>query len=370
MQWDQYSNASGGRLIETLSEHQCQGFMQGYTLTGRTALFPSYEAFLSIVHSMMVQYAKFAKVAQETTWRKPIGSINYLETSTWTRQEHNGYSHQNPSFIGAVLNLKPTAARVYLPPDANTFLSTIAHCFKSTDYVNLMVGSKQPSAVFLSPKQASNHCRAGVSIWDFASTDKGLNPDVVIVGIGAELTFEVVAAADLLRQKAPDLRVRTLNVTDLMVLGTERSHPHSLTNEAFDALFTSDKPVHFNYHGYANELKSLLFGRPNMERVTIASYMEEGSTTTPFNMMLLNQTSRYHVAMHAVRGAAKSNPKVNLKLHELVSEFDGMVKRTQEYIVEHRTGTFEFPHSRIPWTTISVAPRRAAHSEDGANFNL
>ena len=312
--------------------------MQGYTLTGRTALFPSYEAFLTIVHSMMVQYAKFGKMAQETTWRQPIGSINYLETSTWTRQEHNGYSHQNPSFIGAVLNLKPTAARVYLPPDSNTFLSTISHCFQSKNYVNLMVGSKQPSAVFLTPEQAENHCRAGLSVWKFASTDEGLNPDVVVVGIGSELTFEVIAAADLLRQKVPELRVRTINVTDLMVLGTERSHPHSLTNDEFDALFTEDKPVHFNYHGYANELRGLLFGRPHMERVTMASYMEEGSTTTPFNMMLMNETSRYHVAMQAIKGAAKTNERVRLRLHELTSELDSIIKRTQDYIVANKTG--------------------------------
>ena len=346
MQWDQFSNGQGGRVIETLSEHQCQGFMQGYTLTGRTALFPSYEAFLTIVHSMMVQYAKFGKMAQETTWRQPIGSINYLETSTWTRQEHNGYSHQNPSFIGAVLNLKPTAARVYLPPDANTFLSTISHCFQSKNYVNLMVGSKQPSAVFLTPEQAENHCRAGLSVWKFASTDEGLDPDVVIVGIGTELTFEVIAAADLLRQKVPELRIRTVNVTDLMVLGTERSHPHSLTDDEFDALFTEDKPVHFNYHGYANELMGLLFGRPHMERVTMASYMEEGSTTTPFNMLLMNRTSRYHVAMQAIKGAAKTNEKVRVRLHELMSELDGMIKRTQEYIVVHKTGESVMDRSR------------------------
>ena len=338
MQWDQYSNAQGGRVIETLSEHQCQGFMQGYTLTGRTALFPSYEAFLGIVHSMMVQYAKFGKMARETGWRKPIGSINYLETSTWTRQEHNGYSHQNPSFIGAVLNLKPTAARVYLPPDANTFLSTMAHCLQSKDYVNLMVGSKQPSAIFLSAEEADKHCQAGASVWKFASTEYGLDPDVVIVGIGSELTFEVVAAADILKRKAPELRVRTVNVTDLMVLDCESTHPHAMSNTAFDSLFTEEQPIHFNYHGYAAELKGLLFGRPNMHRVSIASYMEEGSTTTPFNMMLLNETSRFHVAIRAITGAAKRNEKVRMRLHELTSELMGEIRQTQEFIVKNKTG--------------------------------
>jgi xylulose-5-phosphate/fructose-6-phosphate phosphoketolase len=337
-QWDQFSNARGGRLIETLSEHQCQGWMQGYTLTGRVGLFPSYEAFLGIIHTMMVQYAKFGKMAKEMTWRKKIGSLNYLETSTWTRQEHNGFSHQNPSFIGAVLNLKPDAARVYFPPDANTFLSTMAHCLESKNYVNLMVGSKQPSAVFLSPEEAENHCRAGASVWKFASTDDGVDPDVVLVGIGAELTFEVIAAADLLRQKVPELRVRVVNVTDLMILGAGSHHPHALSDDAFDGLFTSDAPIHFNYHGYRNELTGLLFGRPNMDRVTIASYNEEGSTTTPFNMMLLNETSRYHIAINAVKGGAKRNEKVRLRSHEVVSELSDMIKKTQKFIVDEKTG--------------------------------
>jgi xylulose-5-phosphate/fructose-6-phosphate phosphoketolase len=344
-QWDQYSNNSGGRLIETLSEHQCQGWLQGYTLTGRVGLFPSYEAFLGIIHTMMVQYAKFGKMARESKWRGSIGSINYLETSTWTRQEHNGFSHQNPSFIGAILNLKPDAARVYLPPDANTFLSTMTHCLQSKNYVNLMVGSKQPSAVFLSADEAENHCRAGASVWKNFSTDSGLDPDVVLVGIGAELTFEIIAAADLLRQKVPELRVRVVNVTDLMILGASSSHPHGLTDEAFNALFTDDRAIHFNYHGYATELKGLLFGRPNLDRVTIASYNEEGSTTTPFNMMLVNGTSRYHVAMEAVKGASRRNERVRLRLHELVSEMGGMMKDTIEFIMKEKTGRFRNPRS-------------------------
>jgi len=284
----------------------------------------------------MVQYAKFQKMAQECPWRKHIASLNYLETSTWTRQEHNGYSHQNPSFIGAVLNLKPNAARVYLPPDANTFLSTMSHCLHSKGYVNLMVGSKQPTPVFLSPQEADAHCKAGASVWKFCSTDEGLDPDVVIVGIGTELTFEVVAAADWLRKNVPELRVRVINVTDLMVLETNSIHPHGLDNEAFESLFTSDNPIHFNYHGYANELKGLLFGRPNADRISIASYIEEGSTTTPFDMMLLNRTSRYHVAIEAVKGASKRNEKVRLRLHELTSELASLITSTQKYIAEHK----------------------------------
>ncbi|PLB36154.1 putative phosphoketolase [Aspergillus candidus] len=334
-QWDQFSNAKGGRVIEVLSEHLCQGFMQGYTLTGRTGIFPSYESFLGIVHTMMVQYAKFVKMARETTWHQGVSSINYIETSTWTRQEHNGFSHQNPSFIGAVLNLKPTAARVYLPPDANTFLTTLHHCLKSKNYVNLMVGSKQPTPVYLSAEEADNHCRAGASIWRFCSTDEGLDPDVVLVGIGTELTFEVVAAAALLRQRCPELRVRVVNVTDLMILENEGRHPHALGTEVFDSLFTSDRPIHFNYHGYTTELQGLLFGRPRLERVSVNGYMEEGTTTTPFDMMLNNRVSRYHVALAALSGAAKRNERVQARQQELAAEFDQTMVLTRKYILAH-----------------------------------
>ncbi|KAI9706482.1 MAG: hypothetical protein M1836_003488 [Candelina mexicana] len=345
-QWDEFSNAKGGRIIEILSEHCCQGFLQGYTLTGRVGLLPSYESFLGIIHTMMVQYSKFCKMAAETTWRKHIGSINYLETSTWTRQEHNGFSHQNPSFIGAVLNLKPTAARVYLPPDANTFLSTLAHCLRSKNYVNLMVGSKQPQPVFLSPDEADSHCRAGASVWKFASTDGGLDPDVVLVGIGSELTFEVVAAAALLRKIAPSLHVRVINVTDLMILGLEGTHPHSLSHDDFDALFSADKPIHFNYHGYANELKGLLFGRPQMTRISIESYREEGSTTSPFDMMLCNHVSRYHVVEAAIKGAAQRNERIGVDMHEILSGIKHEISKTREYILaegKDPDGTYDVP---------------------------
>ncbi|KAL1985500.1 hypothetical protein VTN96DRAFT_7830 [Rasamsonia emersonii] len=334
-QWDQYTKEDG-RVIEVLSEHMCQGFMQGYTLTGRTGIFPSYESFLGIVHTMMVQYSKFNKMARETGWHGDIPSLNYIETSTWTRQEHNGFSHQNPSFIGAVLKLKPSAARVYLPPDANTFLCTLAHCLRSKNYINLMVGAKQPTTAFLSAEEAENHCRAGASVWKFASTDEGLDPDVVLVGIGTELMFEVIYAAAILRQRVPELRVRVINVTDIMILETEGSHPHALAEDSFDALFTPDRPVHFNYHGYSTELQGLLFGRPNLERATIAGYMEEGSTTTPFDMMLVNQVSRFHVAKAAVRGAAKRNERVRLRQQELLSELNHNMLETRRYIIQHR----------------------------------
>lgn len=253
-------------------------------------------------------------------WHRDVASINYIETSTWTRQEHNGFSHQNPSFIGAVLKLKPSAARVYLPPDANTFLTTLHHCLKSKNYINLMVGSKQPTPVYLTPEEAESHCRAGASIWRFCSTDNGLDPDVVLVGIGVEVMFEVITAAAILRKRCPE--------------------PHALTTEAFDNLFTYDKPIHFNYHGYATELQGLLSGRPRLDRVTINGYMEEGSTTTPFDMMLVNKTSRFHVAQAALRGAARRNESVRIRQQELYTELNHNIAETKKYIIENRKGKF------------------------------
>lgn len=337
-QWDQYSRAQGGRIIEILSEHCCQGFMQGYTLTGRTALFPSYESFLGIIHTMMVQYAKFSKIARTLEWRGDLSSINYLETSTWARQEHNGFSHQNPSFIGAVLNLKAEVARVYLPPDANCFLSTLHHCLKSKNYVNLMIGSKQTMPVYLSGDEAADHCKKGASIWKFASTHDGKDPDVVLVGIGVEVTFEVIKAAELLSEVAPDLRVRVVNVTDLLVLAAETRHPHALTRDEFVNMFTEDKPVCFNYHGYAAELQGLLFGRPNLDRMGVEGYKEEGSTTTPFDMMHVNAVSRFDVATRALESAAKTNKTVQGNLDEWLRNIGNRTIKVQDYIKKYGKG--------------------------------
>lgn len=231
---------------------------------------------------------------------------------------------------------------MYLPPDANTFLTTLHHCLKSKDYVNLMVGSKQPTPVYLSPEEAENHCRAGASVWEFCSTDDGLDPDVVLVGIGVEVMFEVIQAAALLRKRAPSLRVRVVNVTDLMILRDEGTHPHALSTETFDDLFTADRPIHFNYHGYPNELQGLLFGRPRLERISIAGYIEEGSTTTPFDMMLVNCTSRYHVANAALSGAAQRNEKVRIHHQELKSEFEHNIVATRKYILANHEGEFSF----------------------------
>lgn len=338
-QWDEYSRAKGGSVIEILSEHCCQGFMQGYTLTGRTALFPSYESFLGIVHTMMVQYSKFNKIALETTWHGDISSINYVETSTWARQEHNGFSHQNPSFIGAVLNLKPDAARVYLPPDANCFLSTVHHCLKSKNYVNLMIGSKQPTEVYLSADDAAEHCRRGASVWGFASTEKeGQDPNIVLVGIGTEVTFEVVKAVQLLKELVPSLCVRVVNVTDLMVLAAESRHPHSLSHADFIDMFTAECPVCFNYHGYAVELQGLLFGRPRVDRMTVEGYKEEGSTTTPFDMMIANKVSRFQLAIRAVKAAAEQDDKIKEASDDVLKQIDERVEKVREYIGSNGKG--------------------------------
>ncbi|KAL2133158.1 hypothetical protein VTI74DRAFT_2819 [Chaetomium olivicolor] len=336
-QWDEYSRANGGRVIEVLSEHNCQGFMQGYTITGRTSIFPSYESFLGIVHTMMVQYSKFVKIAREVKWRGHLPSINYIETSTWARQEHNGFSHQNPSFIGAVLNIKPDAARVYLPPDANCFLSTTHHILKSRNKTNLVIGSKQPTAVYLSADEAAEHCRLGASIWQFASSPDNAwqDPDVVLTGIGVEVTFETVKAAELLRTICPELKVRVVNVTDLMILVPESKHPHALSRERFVELFTEDRPVIFNYHGYPTELQGILFGRPGTERMNVAGYIEEGSTTTPFDMMLVNQVSRFDVAVKALKRGAERNGEVKACLEECLGKVKGMVDDVKRFIVEH-----------------------------------
>lgn len=349
-QWDQYSRANGGRVIEVLSEHNCQAFMQGYTLTGRAAIFPSYESFLGIVHTMMVQYSKFVKIAREVKWRGDLSSINYIETSTWARQEHNGFSHQNPSFIGAVLNLKPETARVYLPPDANCFLSTVHHCLKSKNYVNLLIGSKQPTAVYFTPSEAEEHCRQGASIFHFASTPdpsgsapSTTDPDVVLVGIGVEVTFEVVKAAELLRAMCPSLKVRVVNVADLMIMGAESAHPHALSHEKFNELFTADKPILFNYHGYGTELSGLLFGRKAVERMTVEGYREEGSTTTPFDMMLRNQVSRFDLVTRALKAGAERNGEVKGVLDEKLGEVKERVKDIREFIAGNGKGESSYP---------------------------
>lgn len=332
---DGHIGPNNGRVLEILSEHTCQAWLQGYLLTGRHGLFPSYEAFLAIITTMMNQYAKFLKFSREIPWRLPVGSLNYLETSTLWRQEHNGFSHQSPGFINSVLNLKAESARVYLPPDANCLVSTVDHCLQSKGYVNLVIANKNPMPQWLSMSEAIAHCRAGASVWQWASIDEGVNPDVVLVGIGDSPTVEVMAAAHILRSDMPDLRVRVVNVTDLLVLEEKSEHPHGLDADMFNALFTPDRPVIVNFHGYPSAVKQLLFGRTNLERFCINGYQEEGTTTTPFDMHVRNRTSRYHLIMQSIRMAAAYNPRVAARASERVQHYEYILQDFHRFILEN-----------------------------------
>ncbi len=324
-----------GRVLEILSEHTLQGWLQGYLLTGRYGLFPSYEAFLNIIVSMMDQYSKFLKMSLEIPWRLPVASLNYLETSTLWRQEHNGFSHQSPGFINDILNRKARVSRVYLPPDANCLLSTVDHCLQSLDYVNLVIANKPPMPQWLSMADAIAHCRAGASVWQWASIDEGMNPDVVLVGIGDNPTLEVMAAAHILRTEMPELRVRVVNVTDLFILEKETAHPHGLDDEMFEALFTRDAPVIVNFHGYPSAVKQLLFGRHHTQRFHIHGYQEEGTTTTPFDMNVRNGTSRYHLVMQAIRLAAARNPRVAAWASERIHHYEYILVDFRRFIQEN-----------------------------------
>ncbi len=332
---DSHIGPNGGRVLEILSEHTCQAWLQGYLLTGRHGLFPSYESFLGIVTTMMDQYAKFLKMSAEIPWRLPVASLNYLETSTLWRQEHNGFSHQSPGFINSILNKKSGVMRVYLPPDANCLISTVDHCLRGKNYVNLVIATKQPMPQWLSMPEAIAHCRAGASVWQWASTEDGVNPDVVLAGIGDNTTLEVMATAQILRAEMPELRVRVVNVTDLLVLEKESEHPHGLDAEMFEALFTPDRPVIINFHGYPSAVKQLLFGRPNVSRFHINGYREEGTTTTPFDMNVRNGTSRFHLLMQAIRLAAAHNPRVAARASERVHHYEYVLADHRRFIQEN-----------------------------------
>ena len=292
--------APDGRVMEVLSEHQCQGWLEGYLLTGRHGLFNCYEAFIHIIDSMFNQHAKWLKVTRELPWRRPIASLNYVLSSLVWRQDHNGFSHQDPGFIDHVVNKKSDIIRVYLPPDANTLLSVGDHCLRSNNYVNVIVAGKQPAANWLSMDQAILHCTRGIGIWDWASTDQGGEPDVVIGCAGDIPTVEALAAADLIRQHLPELKVRFINVVDLMRLQDAKEHPHGLTDSEFDSLFTTDKPVVFAYHGYPWLIHRLTYRRENHPNIHVRGYKEEGTTTTPFDMVMLNDLDRYHLVIDVI----------------------------------------------------------------------
>jgi xylulose-5-phosphate/fructose-6-phosphate phosphoketolase len=288
-----------GRVMEVLSEHLCQGWLEGYLLTGRHGLFTSYEAFIHIVDSMFNQHAKWLKVSREVPWRRRIASLTYLLSSHVWRQDHNGFSHQDPGFIDHVVNKKAEIIRVYLPPDANTLLSTMDHCLRSRHYVNVVVAGKQPAPQWLSMDEAVAHCRRGIGVWDWASNDNG-EPDVVLGCAGDVPTLETLAAADLLRRHLPELRVRVVNVVDLMRLQPASEHPHGLPDAQFDALFTTDKPVIFAYHGYPWLIHRLTYRRTNHDNLHVRGYKEEGTTTTPFDMVMLNDLDRFHLVMDVI----------------------------------------------------------------------
>ena len=297
-----------GRVMEVLSEHMCQGWLEGYLLTGRHGLFSCYEAFIHIIDSMFNQHAKWLKVTRKIPWRRPIASLNYLLTSHVWRQDHNGFSHQDPGFIDHVVNKKADIVRVYLPPDANTLLSVADHCLRSRNYVNVIISGKQPALQYLDMQSAIEHCTAGLGIWEWASTDAGVEPDVVMACAGDIPTLETLAAVDLLRQNFSDIKIRVVNVIDLMTLQTSSEHPHGLADSAFDSIFTTGKPVIFAFHGYPTLIHRLTYKRANHGNFHVHGYREEGTTTTPFDMTVLNQLDRFHLASDVVDRVARLRP--------------------------------------------------------------
>lgn len=293
--------ARSGRVVEMLSEHQCEGWLEGYLLTGRHGLFNCYEAFIHIIDSMFNQHAKWLKTTEDIPWRRPIASLNYLLSSHVWRQDHNGFSHQDPGFIDHVMNKSPEIVRVYLPPDANTLLCTTDHVLRSRNYVNVIVAGKQPAPNWLTMEEAIRHCTRGLGIWEWAGTETpGEEPDVVLAAAGDVPTLEVLAAADLLRQHLPQLKVRVVNVTDLMRLQDEHEHPHGMSSREFDTIFTTDRPVIFAYHGYPWLIHRMTYRRTGHSNIHVRGYKEEGTTTTPFDMVMLNDLDRYHLVIDVI----------------------------------------------------------------------
>ncbi len=323
--------APDGRVMEILSEHTCQGWLEGYLLTGRHGLFSCYEAFIHIVDSMFNQHAKWLKVSKEIPWRRPIASLNYLLTSHVWRQDHNGFSHQDPGFIDHVVNKKADIIRVYLPPDANTLLYITDKCLRSRDFVNVIVAGKQSQPQWLSMEEAIRHCTAGIGIWEWASNDHGGEPDVVMACAGDVPTLETLAAVDLLRGKMPDLKVRVVNVVDLMTLQPKEEHPHGLSDRDFDAIFTTDKPIIFAYHGYPWLIHRLTYRRTNHKNLHVRGYKEEGTTTTPFDMVVLNDLDRFHLVGDVIDRV----PKLGYLAAYTKQFVRGKLIEHTEYIREH-----------------------------------
>jgi xylulose-5-phosphate/fructose-6-phosphate phosphoketolase len=320
-----------GRVMEVLSEHNCQGWLEGYLLSGRHGLFATYEAFAMVSASMAVQHAKWLEAGRELSWRAPVSSLNVLLTSTCWRNDHNGFSHQGPGLIDTMISMKGAVVRVYLPPDANCLLSVADHCLSSRDYVNLIVIDKQPQLQYLDMGSARAHSARGASVWDWASTDEGEEPDVILACAGDIPTMETVAAAWLLRRHLPELRIRVVNVVDLMVLFPPDVHPHGLPPATFSELFTVDADVIVAFHGYARALHQILHGRPRAERFHVHGYIEEGTTTTPFDMVVLNQMSRYHLVLDAL----SRSRRVARGARQLEDHCRVMLQRHSQYVREH-----------------------------------
>jgi xylulose-5-phosphate/fructose-6-phosphate phosphoketolase len=346
--------APDGRVMEVLSEHQCEGWLEGYLLTGRHGFFSCYEAFVHIVDSMFNQHAKWLKVSRGIAWRRPIASLNYLLTSHVWRQDHNGFSHQDPGFIDHVVNKKADVIRVYLPPDANCLLSVTDHCLRSRNYVNVIVAGKQPAPQWLDMDAAIKHCTAGLGIWPWASTDQGGEPDVVMACCGDVPTLETLAAVDLLRHHFPELKIRVINVVDLMKLQSPSEHPHGLSEEEFDVLFTIDKPVIFAYHGYPPLIHRLTYRRTNHQNLHVHGYREEGTTTTPFDMVVLNALDRFHLAADVIERVPGLGPR---------AAYAGQAIRDKlidhkEYIVRYGEDMPEIRDWRWSAETRPARPRR------------
>jgi xylulose-5-phosphate/fructose-6-phosphate phosphoketolase len=328
-----------GRVLEVLSEHLCEGWLEGYLLTGRHGLFSCYEAFIHVVDSMFNQHAKWLEVSRHIPWRRPIASLNYLLTSHVWRQDHNGFSHQDPGFMDLVLNKKADIVRIYLPPDANTLLSVTDHCLRSRNYVNVIIAGKQPELQWLDMEAAIKHCAAGLGVWTWASNDEGGDPDVVMACAGDVPTLETLAAVEILREYIPDLRIRVINVVDLMTLQSPREHPHGLSDEAFDALFTRDRPIIFAFHGYPSLIHRLTYRRTNHANLHVHGFKEEGTTTTPFDMVVLNDLDRFHLAsavIDRVPGLAARAAHVQRFLRSRLADHTHYIRRFGEDMPEIR----------------------------------
>jgi xylulose-5-phosphate/fructose-6-phosphate phosphoketolase len=320
-----------GRVMEVLSEHMCQGWLEGYLLTGRHGFFSSYEAFIHIVTSMFNQHAKWLESTRHIPWRKPIASLNYLLTSHVWRQDHNGFSHQDPGFLDHVVNKKPEVVRAYLPPDANCLLSVADHCLRSRNYVNVIIAGKQPELQWLDMDAAVKHCAAGIGIWPWAGNDEGGEPDAVLAAAGDVATLEIMAAAWLLRKHLPELKIRVVNVVDLMTLQPASEHPHGLHDDDFDAIFTTSKPIIFAYHGYPWLIHRLAYRRRNHDNLHVRGYKEEGTTTTPFDMVVRNNMDRFQLAMDTMRRV----PRLKVKADPLIALLESKLAEHKRYIVAH-----------------------------------